>query len=395
MEGIASVLADQGRYGDSMLVHMNPAEVQGLASLSPTGSLTVNPQTGQPEAFLGMILGALGSLSAGTGVAATLGLSGLSSAALGAIGSGLGTFIETGDLKKGLLGGLTGYGIGKFVGSLGGIETGTDTLLSDVADKSITATSITPTADAGRGIIATASREAAGMGPATASLSDVQQFVRPRNIADNLKDVAGNPEGLIDAATAAGAAVPAAVGLGGRAAIEAEEFFAKGQKGSSAMPHKKNPIASERITGLARVIRGYALSSMENIVLWHERDISNSSVERIILPDTFNLICFITKDLISIFDGLHINYKAIEKNLTDATDKLSSQKILSALVKNDIDRDEAYRAVQDLTFENFSTKEIVTKLSEKFKIDSNLILDFIEKETSLSNDEESFNNKFK
>ena len=161
------------------------------------------------------------------------------------------------------------------------------------------------------------------------------------------------------------------------------------------MPHKKNPIASERITGLARVVRGYALSSMENIVLWHERDISNSSVERIILPDTFNLICFITKDLISIFDGLHINYKAIEKNLTDATDKLNSQKILSALVKNDIDRDEAYRSVQDLTFENFSTKEIVTKLSEKFKIDSNLILDFIEKETSLSNDEESFNNKFK
>jgi adenylosuccinate lyase len=161
------------------------------------------------------------------------------------------------------------------------------------------------------------------------------------------------------------------------------------------MPHKKNPIASERITGLARVVRGYALSSMENIVLWHERDISNSSVERIILPDTFNLICFITKDLISIFNGLHINYKAIEKNLTDAADKLSSQKILSALVKNDIDRDEAYRSVQDLTFENFSTKEIVTKLSEKFKIDSNLILDFIEKETSLSNDEESFNNKFK
>ena len=176
---------------------------------------------------------------------------------------------------------------------------------------------------------------------------------------------------------------------------ELSEPFKDGQKGSSAMPHKKNPIASERITGLARVLRGYALSSMENIVLWHERDISNSSVERIILPDTFNLICFITKDLISIFNGLHINYKAIEKNLSDAADKLSSQKILSALVKNDIDRDEAYRSVQDLTFENFSTEEIVTKLSEKFKIDSNLILDFIEKETSLSNDEESFNNKFK
>ncbi|MDC0076812.1 adenylosuccinate lyase [Acidimicrobiaceae bacterium] len=176
---------------------------------------------------------------------------------------------------------------------------------------------------------------------------------------------------------------------------ELSEPFKEGQKGSSAMPHKKNPIASERITGLARVVRGYALSSMENIVLWHERDISNSSVERIILPDTFNLICFMTKDLISIFDGLHINYKAIEKNLSHAADKLNSQKILSALVKNDIDRDEAYRSVQDLTFENFSTKEIVTKLSKKFKIDSSLIIDFIEEETSLSNDEESFNNKFK
>ncbi|MDA9607425.1 adenylosuccinate lyase [Candidatus Actinomarina] len=176
---------------------------------------------------------------------------------------------------------------------------------------------------------------------------------------------------------------------------ELSEPFKDGQKGSSAMPHKKNPITSERITGLARVVRGYALSSMENIVLWHERDISNSSVERIVLPDTFNLICFITKDLISIFDGLHINYKAIEKNLSDAEDKLSSQKILSALVKNDIDRDEAYRSIQDLTFENFSTKEIVTKLSEKFKIDSGLISDFIEKETSLLNNEESFNNKFK
>ena len=161
------------------------------------------------------------------------------------------------------------------------------------------------------------------------------------------------------------------------------------------MPHKKNAITSERITGLARVVRGYALSSMENIVLWHERDISNSSVERIILPDAFNLLCFITKDLVAIFEGLHINYKAIEKNLGDAVDKLSSQKILSALVKNDIDRDEAYRSVQDLTFENFSTEEIVIKLSEKFNIDSNLISDFIEKETSLSNDEKSFNNKFK
>ena len=238
MKGIADVLANQGRYGDTMLVHMNPAEVQGLASLSPTGSLTVNPQTGQPEAFLGMILGALGSLGAGTGLATTLGLGGLSSAALGAIGSGLGTFIETGDLKKGLLGGLTGYGIGKFVGGLGDIKTGTDTVLGEIADKGVTATSITPTADAGRGIIATASREAAGMGPATASLSDVQQLVRPRNIADNLKDVVGNISAEnIGAAASTGAIVPAAVGLGGRAQIEAQEAMER-QFGADAARQK-------------------------------------------------------------------------------------------------------------------------------------------------------------
>jgi adenylosuccinate lyase len=175
---------------------------------------------------------------------------------------------------------------------------------------------------------------------------------------------------------------------------ELSEPFKKGQKGSSAMPHKKNPIASERITGLARVIRGYSLSSMENIVLWHERDISNSSVERIILPDAFNLICFITKDLSEIFQGLHVNYQAIEKNLGIASDKLNSQKILSALVKNGIDRDDAYRSIQDLTFENSSTEEMVKTLSEKYKVDISLISDFIKNESSATNDEDSFNSKF-
>ena len=233
MEGIASVLADQGRYGDSMLVHMNPAEVQGLASLSPTGSLTVNPQTGQPEAFLGMILGALGSLGAGTGVAATLGLSGLSSAALGAIGSGLGTFIETGDLKKGLLGGLTGYGIGKFVGGLGDLKSGTETVL-DLADEvGGTAT------DLGRGIIGTASKDSAD---AIASLSNIQSNVVDSvpslgrgitatsagtgnaTIGSNLRDVFGNINAEnLGAAASTGAIVPAAVGLSGRASIEAQE----------------------------------------------------------------------------------------------------------------------------------------------------------------------------
>ncbi|MDB4249587.1 adenylosuccinate lyase [Acidimicrobiia bacterium] len=175
---------------------------------------------------------------------------------------------------------------------------------------------------------------------------------------------------------------------------ELSEPFKKGQKGSSAMPHKKNPITTERITGLARVVRGYSMSSMENIVLWHERDISNSSVERIILPDAFNLLCFITKDLIAIFKDLHINHRSIEKNLSDAANKLGSQKILSALVKNGINRDDAYRSIQDLTFDDSSTEDMVKELSEKYRLDPNLISDFIEEETALVNDEESFNNKF-
>ena len=176
---------------------------------------------------------------------------------------------------------------------------------------------------------------------------------------------------------------------------ELSEPFKDGQKGSSAMPHKKNPITTERITGLARVVRGYSLSSMENIVLWHERDISNSSVERIILPDAFNLLCFISKDLIAIFKNLHINHKSIERNLSDAANKLGSQRILSALVKNGVDRNDAYRSVQELTFNDSSTDEMVEKLSKEYNINVNLISDFVEKETTILNDEDSFNNKFK
>ena len=175
---------------------------------------------------------------------------------------------------------------------------------------------------------------------------------------------------------------------------ELSEPFKDGQKGSSAMPHKKNPITTERITGLARVVRGYSLSSMENIVLWHERDISNSSVERIILPDAFNLLCFISKDLIAIFKNLHINHKSIERNLSDAANKLGSQRILSALVKNGVDRNDAYRSVQELTFNDSSTDEMVEKLSKEYNINVNLISDFVEKETTILNDEDSFNNKF-
>jgi hypothetical protein len=120
MQGMANQMAQHGRYGDSMLVHMNPIEVQGLASLSPTGSLTINPVTGQPEAFLPFLAPLLGSflgssLLAGSTLGGLLG-TGLSSAAAGAIGSGLATTAATGDLKQGILSGLTGYGLGSALG---------------------------------------------------------------------------------------------------------------------------------------------------------------------------------------------------------------------------------------------------------------------------------------
>jgi len=124
MQGMANQMAQHGRYGDSMLVHMNPIEVQGLASLSPTGSLTVNPVTGQPEAFLPFLAPLLGSLAgstlltgAGAGaLGGLIGAGGLSSAAAGAIGSGLATAASTGDLKQGMLAGITGYGLGSALG---------------------------------------------------------------------------------------------------------------------------------------------------------------------------------------------------------------------------------------------------------------------------------------
>lgn len=150
---------------------------------------------------------------------------------------------------------------------------------------------------------------------------------------------------------------------------EMYEPFKDGQKGSSAMPHKKNPIGSERITGLARIVRGYTLSGLENMVLWNERDISNSSVERIALPDCFNLICFMTSELTSIISDLVINYEQIEINLDNAKSKTMSQKILSHLVNAGVNREEAYRVVQEESFKNSSPDEFKTNLEKHFNVE--------------------------
>ena len=128
--------------------------------------------------------------------------------------------------------------------------------------------------------------------------------------------------------------------------LEASEYFSKGQKGSSAMPHKKNPIISERISGMARLLRGNALAAMENMALWHERDISHSSVERVILPDsTITLFYMLTKS-IDLIDKLILYPQTMRKNFDLTHGLVFSQAVLLALTKKGVSREKAYRLVQ-------------------------------------------------
>ena len=127
---------------------------------------------------------------------------------------------------------------------------------------------------------------------------------------------------------------------------EAEEFFSAGQKGSSSMPHKRNPIASENLTGLARVLRGNALAAMENVPLWHERDISHSSVERIIAPDSTILLDYMLVRMTRLLDRLVVYPENMQRNLDLTGGLLFSQQAMLALTKKGLTREEAYRVVQ-------------------------------------------------
>jgi adenylosuccinate lyase len=129
--------------------------------------------------------------------------------------------------------------------------------------------------------------------------------------------------------------------------LEAEEFFSKGQKGSSSMPHKRNPIVCERISGLARVLRSNALAAMENVALWHERDISHSSVERVIVPDSCILLDFILADMTKIIDKLLVYPEHMTRNLNVTRGLIFSQEVLLALTKKGMKREDAYRVVQE------------------------------------------------
>ncbi|MBI4574057.1 MAG: adenylosuccinate lyase, partial [candidate division NC10 bacterium] len=127
---------------------------------------------------------------------------------------------------------------------------------------------------------------------------------------------------------------------------EVEEPFGRGQKGSSAMPHKKNPVACERIAGLARLLRGYSVAAMENIALWHERDISHSSVERVILPDSTVLLDYLLVRLREILEGLRVYPESMRRNLDATHGVIFSQQVLLALARAGASREAAYRMVQ-------------------------------------------------
>jgi len=138
--------------------------------------------------------------------------------------------------------------------------------------------------------------------------------------------------------------------------LEAEEPFTKGQKGSSAMPHKRNPITWERLTGLARVLRGNAMASLENVALWHERDISHSSVERIIFPDSCTLLDYMFGLLTRLMDGLVVYPANMKKNLGLSLGMWNSQTVLLALIRKGLTREDAYELVQDAAMKTWEVK---------------------------------------
>jgi adenylosuccinate lyase len=128
--------------------------------------------------------------------------------------------------------------------------------------------------------------------------------------------------------------------------LEAEEFFSKGQKGSSAMPHKRNPISSENLSGLARLVRSYSLAALENIPLWHERDISHSSVERVIAPDATILIDYMLNRFASLVENLIVYPENMKANLEKMGGLIFSESVLLHLTQKGLSREEAYGVVQ-------------------------------------------------
>ena len=150
---------------------------------------------------------------------------------------------------------------------------------------------------------------------------------------------------------------------------EAEEPFTAGQKGSSAMPHKRNPVLSERLCGLARVLRGYLVAGLEDVALWHERDISHSSVERVVLPDALSLTVYMLRKATGLADGLVLHPERARHNLTEGSRGLVfSQSVLLSLIESGLARDDAYRIVQVAARtsieEDRDFREVISSLDE-------------------------------
>ena len=159
--------------------------------------------------------------------------------------------------------------------------------------------------------------------------------------------------------------------------LEVEEYFSKGQKGSSAMPHKRNPITCERVAGLARVLRGNAQAAMENISLWHERDITHSSVERIIIPDSCILLDYMLGLITDIIDKLIVYPENMQRNIDLTQGLIFSQEVLLALTKKGMKREDAYSLVQKYAMEAWQSKR---NFKEVLKSDSNIMKYLNEKE---------------
>jgi adenylosuccinate lyase len=139
--------------------------------------------------------------------------------------------------------------------------------------------------------------------------------------------------------------------------LEVEEFFSKKQKGSSAMPHKRNPIRSERLTGMARIVRGNAVAALENVALWHERDISHSSVERVILPDSCILTHFMLKEITGLVKNLLVYPENMKRNMNVYGGVIFSQRVMLTLVEKGMNREAAYRVVQECAHEAWNKSD--------------------------------------
>jgi adenylosuccinate lyase len=152
--------------------------------------------------------------------------------------------------------------------------------------------------------------------------------------------------------------------------LEVEEFFSKGQKGSSAMPHKRNPVLTENLTGLARLIRGYTVPALENITLWHERDISHSSVERIMAPDANIIIDFALSRMNNVISNLVVYPKNMKTNLDRLKKLPMSEGLMLAMTQKGLSREDAYKIVQRNAMEVWKTNtdfEVILNKDEELK----------------------------